>query len=122
MHATTMRAFMAAFYYASASIAMTIKNRELVTAIKTAPVNLDKFELLKQANETWTYDFTHNDNYTFKPGSVNQANIWTAPMMVGTGMTMQVISLGPCKYSSPFTLDQMLTRARRHPASPVSLF
>lgn len=83
---------------ALAATAMAVKNRELVIALRTAPVNLDKLQLLQDANETWTYDFTQDQNYTFKPGSVNMASIWTSPMMVGTGMTMQIVSLGPCTF------------------------
>ena len=83
--------------HALSAFGMTIKNRDLVTSIKAAPVNLDKHQLLKEANETWTYDFTQDKNYTFKPGSVNMANAWSSPMMVNTGMTMQMISLGPCE-------------------------
>jgi hypothetical protein len=87
----------AATCYALAVSAMTVKSKELVTALKMAPFNLDKLRLLKGANETWTYDFTQDENYTFVPGSVNMASAWTSPMMVGTGMTMQIVSLGPCE-------------------------
>lgn len=78
--------------------AVAVKNRDLITDIKNAPVNLDKLCLLREANKTWTYDFTQDENYTFKPGSVNAASIWTSSMMVGTGMTVQMISLGPCEF------------------------
>jgi hypothetical protein len=75
---------------------LTVKTRDLVTAIRAALVNQDKFELLKKANEARTYDFSQDKKYTFKPGLVNVANAWTSLIMVGTGMTMQFISLGPC--------------------------
>ncbi len=91
--------------------AMAVKKRELVTALKAAPVNLDKLQLLKDANETWTYDFTQDENYTFIPGSVNMASIWTSPMMVGTGMTMQIVSLGPCKSLLRRKLAELSTKA-----------
>jgi hypothetical protein len=78
-----------------------VKNEQLEIALKIAVVNMDKFQLLKDAGEQWAFDFTTIDNYTFSPGSVNKADAYTAPLMIGTGMTMQLISLGPCSILPP---------------------
>ncbi|KIW02972.1 uncharacterized protein PV09_05633 [Verruconis gallopava] len=74
---------------------------DLAIALKTAPVDLDKFLLLKDAKQPWTFDFRAQANYTFSPGSVKAANAYTSPLMYGTGMTMQLISLGPCGILPP---------------------
>lgn len=84
-----------------AHTAPTIKNVLLDTQIKTAPVNLQKFDFLKQAKEPWTFDFTAQQNYSFTPGSVVNANAASSPAMVGTGMTVAMLNLGPCAMLPP---------------------
>lgn len=98
-----------------------VKNEQLEQAIRMAPVNLDKFDLLRQAGERWTYDFSQVQNYTFSPGSVNKADAYSSPVMIGTGMTMQLISLGPCKCYMDIKLLWSFTLRRFNVATTVGI-
>jgi len=91
---------------------------ELVAKLKTAATQLDRLNLLPD-NSDWLFDFNAQPNYTYSPGSFVNANVSIAllhgvqtlltatlqaatfPAAVGNGLTMAMISLGPCSMLPP---------------------
>jgi hypothetical protein len=81
---------------ASGGNGLTAHERAARQALKTASVNIEKFEMLKQYGEQWLSDFAQGKNYTFTPGSVIKADAYGSLVMSGTGMAVQILSLSPC--------------------------
>ena len=61
---------------------------------------LDRLNLLS-SDRDWVFDFTAQPSYTYSPGSVVNANAATFPAMVGNGMTLAMLNLGPCAMLPP---------------------
>ncbi|GAB7347631.1 hypothetical protein MBLNU459_g4501t1 [Dothideomycetes sp. NU459] len=76
------------------------RNPELVAQLKTAATQLDRDALLPDDSD-WLFDFTAQEYYTFSPGGVINANAATFPAVVGNGMTMAMLNLGPCSMLPP---------------------
>ncbi|KAF2445376.1 RmlC-like cupin [Karstenula rhodostoma CBS 690.94] len=71
-------------------------NQDLVSRLKLAATVYDKHQILAK-DEDWMYDFNSaHPTESFKPGSVKNANAATFPAMVGHGMTIAQLNLGPC--------------------------
>jgi Cupin len=75
-------------------------NPALDASLKTAATQLDRLALLP-SNSDWLFDFTAQPSYTYSPGSVVNADAATFPATVGNGMTMALLSLGPCAMLPP---------------------
>jgi quercetin dioxygenase-like cupin family protein len=75
-------------------------NPALDSSLKTAATQLDRLALLSSDSD-WIFDFTAQPSYTYHPGSVVNANAATFPAAVGNGMTMAMLSLGPCAMLPP---------------------
>jgi mannose-6-phosphate isomerase-like protein (cupin superfamily) len=75
-------------------------NPALDSSLKTAATQLDRLALLSSDSD-WIFDFTAQPSYTYSPGSVVNANAATFPAAVGNGMTMAMLSLGPCAMLPP---------------------
>ncbi|KAA6413044.1 MAG: spherulin-1A [Lasallia pustulata] len=76
------------------------RDPELVAQLKAAATNLDRLALLPD-NSDWLFDFTAQNMYTFSPGSVVNANAATFPAVIGNGLTMAMLNLGPCSMLPP---------------------
>ncbi|KAJ4347111.1 uncharacterized protein N0V89_011049 [Didymosphaeria variabile] len=71
-------------------------NQDLVSRLKLAATVYDRHNILTK-DEDWIYDFNSAEpTDSFKPGSVKNANAATFPAMVGHGMTIAQLKLGPC--------------------------
>jgi hypothetical protein len=75
-------------------------NPDLSTRLKTATTNLDRHALLPHSDD-WTFRYEKSSSYTFRPGSVVNANAATFPALTGVGMTMSMLNLGPCAMLPP---------------------
>lgn len=75
-------------------------NPELVARLKMAATAKDRADLLPR-NEDWLFDFRAQPSYTYSPGSVVSANIASFPAAHGHGLTVAMLSLGPCAMLSP---------------------
>lgn len=76
------------------------RNPELVAKLRVAATAADRAALLPN-NEDWVFDFTQQPHYTYSPGSVVSANVATFPASTGHGLTIAMLSLGPCAMLSP---------------------
>lgn len=75
-------------------------NPSLDASLKTAATQLGRLALLPSDSD-WLFDFRAQPSYTYSPGSVVNANAATFPAAVGNGMTMAMLSLGPCAMLPP---------------------
>lgn len=75
-------------------------NPELSASLKLATTNLDRMDLLPN-DKDWVFDFEEQKHYSFKPGSVVNANAATFPALTGLGMTLATLNLGPCAMLPP---------------------
>jgi hypothetical protein len=75
-------------------------NPPLDASLKTAATQLDRLALLPKDSD-WLFDFRAQPSYTYSPGSVVNANAATFPAVVGNGMTMAMLNLGPCAMLPP---------------------
>ena len=73
----------------------TDANPGLVAALKLANTFLDWFGLLPDSSY-WVYDHNTNPKFTFTPGGVSNGDVATFPAMLGRGLTMAFLNLGPC--------------------------
>lgn len=81
--------------YAMEKLDKTV-NQDLVSRLKLAATVYDRHQILNK-DEDWIYDFNSAQPVDyFKPGSVRNANAATFPAMVGHGMTVAQLNLGPC--------------------------
>ncbi|KAF2402148.1 spherulin-1A [Trichodelitschia bisporula] len=69
-------------------------NPDLVSRLKTAATVLDRLALLSDTD--FLFDFEAQSYATYSPGGVVNANAATFPAVVGTGMTVALLHLGPC--------------------------
>ena len=76
------------------------RNPELVAKLRMAATHKDRAALLPK-NEDWFFDFTAQPSYTYSPGSVVSANVAAFPAAVGHGLTVAMLSLGPCAMLAP---------------------
>lgn len=77
----------------------TPANPSLVAQIRMAPTMLERLKILNDSD--LKYDFSQNPMYSWKPGSVCNANTATWPALTDTGMTVAQLNLGPCSMLSP---------------------
>lgn len=75
-------------------------NPELVAKLRMAATARDRANLLP-SHEDWVFDFRKQKDYTYSPGSVVNANVASFPAAVGNGLTIAMLSLGPCAMLSP---------------------
>jgi hypothetical protein len=75
-------------------------NPALDAKLKTDATQLDRLSDLPKDSD-WLFDFRAQPSYTYSPGSVVNANAATFPATVGNGMTMAMLSLGPCAMLPP---------------------
>jgi len=68
--------------------------------LKNAPTRLDRGALLPKDSD-YLFDFRAQKGYTYSPGSVVNANAATFPAVVGNGMTLAMLNLGPCAMLPP---------------------
>ena len=73
----------------------TDANPGLVAALKLANTMLDWFGLLPDSSY-WVYDHNTNPKFTFTPGGVSNGDVATFPAMLGRGLTIAMLNLGPC--------------------------
>lgn len=76
------------------------QNPQLVAQLKAAATNLDRLALLPNDSD-WLFDFNAQEIFTFSPGSVVNANAATFPAVIGNGLTMALLNLGPCSMLPP---------------------
>ncbi|KAI1325980.1 spherulin-1A [Xylariaceae sp. FL0255] len=69
-------------------------------SLEEAPTQLDKDAILN-TNSSWVFDFTAQDTYGFNPGGITLAEAKTFPATVGNGLTMSLVTLGPCAMQPP---------------------
>jgi len=72
---------------------------ELVAKLKTAATMRDRLNML--TDQQLLYDFTKNPEYSWKPGSVCNANAATFPILSTVGVTVAQLNLGPCAMLAP---------------------
>ncbi|GME42843.1 hypothetical protein GTA08_BOTSDO10702 [Neofusicoccum parvum] len=77
-----------------------VVNAQLVEDATMAPTRLERLNLFPADNDT-IFDFNAQDNYSWQPGSVINANKATFPYTTGNGMTMAMLNLGPCSMLPP---------------------
>ncbi|OJD32554.1 uncharacterized protein BKCO1_3700045 [Diplodia corticola] len=77
-----------------------VVDAQLVEATLEAPTRLERLKLYPSDNDT-VFDFYEQPNYSREPGSVVNANRATFPYAAGNGMTMALLSLGPCSMLPP---------------------
>ncbi|KAL1639025.1 hypothetical protein SLS58_008354 [Diplodia intermedia] len=77
-----------------------VVDAQLVEATMNAPTRLERLKLYPDDNAT-VFDFHEQPNYSWEPGSVVNANRATFPYATGNGMTMALLSLGPCSMLPP---------------------
>ena len=78
----------------------TTLNPSLDAGLFIAATQLDRLKLLPSDND-WIFDFRAQKGYTYSPGSVVNANAATFPAIVGNGMTLAMLNLGPCAMLPP---------------------
>ncbi|KAF3918040.1 Spherulin-1A [Orbilia brochopaga] len=80
-------------------------NLELIASLITAPLQLDRYALLK--DEDFVFDFRNPEGNiqvaTGNAGRVVVANRKTFPALIGTGSGMAMGFLGPCGFNTPHT-------------------
>lgn len=80
-------------------------NLDLIAALVTAPLQLDRIALLK--DEDFSFDFRNPPGdiqvATGNAGRVVVANRKTFPALIGTGSSMAMGFLGPCGFNTPHT-------------------
>jgi len=80
-------------------------NLELIASLLTAPLQLDRFALLK--DEDFVFDFRNPlgdiQVATGNAGRTVIANRKTMPALIGTGSGMAMGFLGPCGFNTPHT-------------------
>jgi mannose-6-phosphate isomerase-like protein (cupin superfamily) len=76
------------------------RNPKLVETLKTDATQLDRLADLGSDSD-WLFDFRAQPGYTYSPGSVVNANAATFPAVVGNGMSMAMLNLGPCAMLPP---------------------
>ena len=76
------------------------ENPSLDASLFTAATQLDRLKQLPSDSD-WVFDFTTEPSYTYSPGSVVNANAATFPAIVGNGMTLAMLNLGPCAMLPP---------------------
>jgi len=80
-------------------------NLELIASLLTAPLQLDRYALLK--DEDFVFDFRNPlgdiQVATGNAGRVVIANRKTMPALIGTGSGMAMGFLGPCGFNTPHT-------------------
>lgn len=81
------------------SVDVTV-NPTLDASLFTAATQLDRLKQLPSDSD-WVFDFNVQPSYTYSPGSTVNANAATFPAMVGNGMTLAMLNLGPCAMLPP---------------------
>lgn len=76
------------------------RNADLVAKLRMAASNKDRAALLPN-NDDWKFDFSKQADYSYSPGSVISANVASFPAAVGHGLTVAMLSLGPCAMLPP---------------------
>jgi len=70
-----------------------------VASLRTAPTQLDRLNILSD-DADWKFSYLEQtsdaNKYTDSPGSVVNGNAATWPAVIGNGMTMALLTLGPC--------------------------
>ncbi|KAF2742713.1 RmlC-like cupin [Sporormia fimetaria CBS 119925] len=89
-----------AYKYIKSQTTEPSKTDTITAQLRLAPTNLDRLSLLPKSKD-WTFKFDEQDNYTWLPGSVVNANAASFPPLTGVGMTMAMLSLGPCAMLPP---------------------
>ncbi|KAF4536324.1 uncharacterized protein LTHEOB_2085 [Lasiodiplodia theobromae] len=77
-----------------------VVNAQLVEATAQAPTRLERLKLYPADNDT-VFDFYAQPGYGWVPGSVVNANTATFPYATGNGITLALLSLGPCSMLPP---------------------
>ncbi|KAF2656042.1 RmlC-like cupin [Lophiostoma macrostomum CBS 122681] len=95
-----IRFFLSLFFFGAALAVDKTSNPDLSGRLKMATTNLDRHGILS-SNDDWTFHYDKQDGYTFRPGSVVNANAATFPAMTGVGMTLTMLNLGPCAMLPP---------------------
>ncbi|EHY55575.1 hypothetical protein HRR83_007789 [Exophiala dermatitidis] len=72
---------------------------QLVAKLKTMATMKDRLDLL--SDNQLLYNFTANPMYSWKPGSVANANAATWPVLSTVRMTVAQLNLGPCAMLAP---------------------
>ncbi|EXJ85694.1 hypothetical protein A1O1_06062 [Capronia coronata CBS 617.96] len=72
---------------------------QLVAKLKTAATMIDRLNLL--SDDQLLYNFSANPMYSWKPGSVCNANAATWPLLSTFGVTVAQLNLGPCAMLAP---------------------
>src|SRR5271156_5303807 len=99
----TSLSFLVGFQFLTAAVDTDV-DPIAVAALLTIPQGLDRFRYLPNSSN-WVYDFNTNPKDTFSPGGVAIASRATFPAMTGTGLTISLLSLGPCSML-PFHLHR----------------
>lgn len=76
------------------------RNADLVAKLRMAASMKDRAALLPN-NDDWKFDFAQQADYSYSPGSVISANVASFPAAVGHGLTVAMLSLGPCAMLPP---------------------
>ncbi|KAF2477802.1 RmlC-like cupin [Lindgomyces ingoldianus] len=92
--------FLALLIASTTAVDQTV-NPGLNAKLKTEATEIDKHNNDLNTDDAWIFDFNERPNYTFKPGSVVNANAATFPTLTGFGMTMAMLNLGPCAMLPP---------------------
>lgn len=74
-------------------------NPDLVANLKMAATMQDRLNLL--SDEDLLYNFSTNPMYSWKPGSVCNANAATWPILSIVGVAVAQLNLGPCAMLAP---------------------
>ncbi|TKX24222.1 cupin-like protein 1 [Elsinoe australis] len=101
MKLSSIQAFFATSLLSTCAFAVDkTVNPDLVAKLRSAATNLDRLALLPD-DEDWTFDFNNQSNSHYQPGGVVNANAATFPTVIGNGMTMAILNLGPCSMLPP---------------------
>ena len=96
-----MRNLIFTSFLVALSLAQAVDNQDLASRLKLAATVWDRHQILSK-DDDWVYDFTTAQPIdAFKPGSVKNAYAKTFPAMVGHGMTIAQLNLGPCAMLPP---------------------
>ncbi|KAL2063184.1 hypothetical protein VTL71DRAFT_6256 [Oculimacula yallundae] len=85
---------------ATATAIDATSNPQLIASLKGSATQLDRLKLLSSDSD-WLFDFKAQENYTYSPGSVVNANAATFPALTTMGMTLAMLNLGPCAMLPP---------------------
>ncbi|KAF1810777.1 spherulin-1A [Eremomyces bilateralis CBS 781.70] len=77
-----------------------VQDPQRMLQLNDATTALERLNILS-SDRDWLFDFKAQSTWTEDPGSVVNANAVTFPAAFGNGMTMALLTLGPCAQLPP---------------------